>query len=117
MLVIYWANNKLKQPNSINSHYNKNGLLCIATAWILAAIMYFLTVIGYLKKKHHEVLCLSFIDNSNNYIIALEIAYYFYLRTYAYWRTNQYRRLKKMTLVITNAVSLEQQWHKPYIIC
>ncbi len=63
---------KLKQPNTINSHYNKNGLLCLATACILAAIMYFLTVIGYLKKKkHHEALCLSFIDNSNNYIIAL----------------------------------------------
>ncbi len=40
--------------------------------------MYFLTVIGYLEKTHHEVLCLSFIDNSNNYIIALEIAYYCY---------------------------------------
>ncbi len=51
IIVIYWANNKLKQPNSINSHYNKNGLLCLATACILAAIMYFLTVIGYLKKK------------------------------------------------------------------
>ncbi len=36
--------------------------------------VYFLTVIGYLKKKHHEALCLSFIDNSNNYIKALEIA-------------------------------------------
>ncbi len=36
--------------------------------------MYSLTVIGYLKKKHHEALCLSFIDNSNKYIIALEIA-------------------------------------------
>ncbi len=65
----------MKQLNSINSHYNINGLLCLATACILAAIMYFLTVIGYLKKKHHEVLCLSFIDNSNNYIIALEIVY------------------------------------------
>ncbi len=27
------------------------------------------------EKKHHEALCLSFIDNSNNFI-ALEIAYY-----------------------------------------
>ncbi len=78
MLVIYWANNKLKQPNSIISHYNKNGLVCLATACILAAIMYFLTVIGYLKKAHHEAFCFSFIDNSNNYIIALEIAYYCY---------------------------------------
>ncbi len=78
MLVIYWPNNKLKQPNSIYSHYNKNGLLCLATACILAAIMYFLTVIGHLKKPHHEVLCFSFIDNSNNYIIALEMAYYCY---------------------------------------
>ncbi len=68
----------MKQPNSIHSHYNKNGLLCLATACILAAIIYFLTVIGYLKKTHHEVLCLSFIDDSNNYIIALEIAYYCY---------------------------------------
>ncbi len=42
-----------------------------------AAIMYFLTVIGYLK-KHYKVICLSFIDNSNNYIIALEIVYYCY---------------------------------------
>ncbi len=24
---------------------------------------------------------------------------------------------KKNNLVITNAVSLEKQWHKPYIIC
>ncbi len=31
-----------------------------------------------LKKTHHEALCLSFIDNSNHYIIALEIAYYCY---------------------------------------
>ncbi len=30
------------------------------------------------EKKHYEVLCLSFIDNSNNYIIALEITYYCY---------------------------------------
>ncbi len=43
VIVIYWANNKL---NSINSHYNKNGPLCLATAYILAGIMYFLTVIG-----------------------------------------------------------------------
>jgi len=40
--------------------------------------MYFLTVIGYLKKKHYKALCLSFKYNSNNYIIVLEIAYYFY---------------------------------------
>ncbi len=73
VIVIYWVNNKLKQLNSINSHYIKNGLLCLATACILAAIMYFLTVIN-----HHEALCLSFIDNSNNYIIVLEIAYYCY---------------------------------------
>ncbi len=33
---------------------------------------------GYLKKNTIKVLCLSFIDNSNNYIIALEIAYYCY---------------------------------------
>ncbi len=39
--------------------------------------MYFLTVIGDLK-KHYKVLCLSFIDNSNTYIIALELAYYCY---------------------------------------
>ncbi len=45
MLVIYWENYKL------------------------ALFMYYLTVIGYLKKKHYEVFCLSFIDNSNNYII------------------------------------------------
>ncbi len=43
----------------------------------LALFMYFLTVIGYLKKTHYKVLCLSFIDNINNYIIALEIAYTF----------------------------------------
>ncbi len=60
------------------NHYNKNGLLCLATACILAAIMYFLTVSGYLKKTHHGALYLSFIDNSNYYIIALEIAYYCY---------------------------------------
>ncbi len=56
MLVIYWENYK---------HYK------------LALFMYFLTVIWYLK-KHYKVLCLSFIGNSNNYIIALEIAYYCY---------------------------------------
>ncbi len=39
--------------------------------------MYFLTVIVYMK-KHYKVLCHSFIDNSNNYIKALEIAYYCY---------------------------------------
>ncbi len=47
-------------------------------AFLLALFIYFLTVIGYLKKKHHVVLCLSFIGNSNNYSIALEIAYYCY---------------------------------------
>ncbi len=30
------------------------------------------------EKKHYKAHCLSFIDNSNNYIIALEIAYYCY---------------------------------------
>ncbi len=30
------------------------------------------------EKRHYKVLYLSFIDNSNNYIIALEIAYYCY---------------------------------------
>ncbi len=39
---------------------------------LLALFIYFFTVIGYLKKKHYK--SLSFIDNSNNYIIALEIA-------------------------------------------
>ncbi len=39
--------------------------------------MYFLTVIWYIK-KHYKVFCLSFIDNSSNYIIELEIAYYCY---------------------------------------
>ncbi len=48
-----------------------------------------LTVIWLVsEKKHHEVLCLSFIDNSNNYIIALEIAYYCYWRAYIGGLTN-----------------------------
>ncbi len=68
----------MKQPNILNSHYNKNGLLCLATACILAAIMYFLTVIVYLNKTHHEALCLSFTDNSKNDMISLDIAYYCY---------------------------------------
>ncbi len=89
VIVIYWASNKLKQLNIINSQNNKNGLLCLATACILAAIVYvFLTVIWYLK--NYKALCLSFIDNRNNDIIYL---------------------------VITNAVSLELQWHKPDMIC
>ncbi len=46
-------------------------------SFLLALFMYFLTGIRYLK-KHYKVLCLSFIDNSNNYIIALEITYYCY---------------------------------------
>ncbi len=50
MLVIYWANNKLKQPNNNNnSHYNKTWPPMPCNSFLLA-IMYFLTVIGYLKK-------------------------------------------------------------------
>ncbi len=32
--------------------------------------MHFLTVIEYLKKPRYKALCLSFLDNRNNYIIA-----------------------------------------------
>ncbi len=74
MLVIFWANYKQKQLISI--YNNKNGLI---TAGILACIVYVLFDCNLVsEKKHYKVFCLSFIDNSNNYIIVLEIAYYCY---------------------------------------
>ncbi len=45
VIVIYWTNYKQKQLISI--YNNKNGLI---TACILACIMYFFTIIAYLKK-------------------------------------------------------------------
>ncbi len=73
-IVIYWANYKQKQLISI--YNNKNGLI---TACIVYALFDCNCVSG---KKHYKVLCLYFIDNSNNYIIALEIAYYCFQRAY-----------------------------------
>ncbi len=83
-------------------------------AFLPALFIYFLTVIGYLKKKH--TIKASFIDNSNNYIIALKIAYAVTKElTHIGELTNT--ESKKITLIITNDVSLKQQGHKPYIIC
>ncbi len=71
-IVIYWANYKQKQLISI--YNNKN---CLITACIIACIVYVLFDCNWVsEKKHYKVFCLSFIDNSNNYIIALEKAYY-----------------------------------------
>ncbi len=67
LLSFIGANYKHKQLISI--YNNKNGLI---TACILA----FIDCNWVSEKKHYKVLCLSFIDNSNNDIIALEIAYY-----------------------------------------
>ncbi len=86
-----------------------------ATACILAGIVYILFDCNWVSEKKNTIKA-SFIDNSNNYIIALKIAYAVTKElTHIGELTNT--ESKKITLIITNAVSLKQQGHKPYIIC
>ncbi len=62
VIVIYWANYKQKQLISI--YNNKNGL-------ITACIVYVLFDCNWVSEKKTDLLCLFFIDNSNNYIMLL----------------------------------------------